>query len=183
MKKVVLLIVIFIFSYLILDAQNVGIGTNSPDASAKLEILSKSKGLLIPRMTKADKSDIASPATGLLIYQTNGVEGFYLFNGVDWVRLVDEENRVKKLNDLFDAKSDIDGSDNYSSLFLGLDAGLNDDGSNNNNIGIGLEAISANTAGSNNLAVGIEALNQNTIGSENTALGKLALNGNKANNR
>lgn len=43
----------------------VGIGTNNPNASAKLDISSTSKGLLPPRMTTADRDAITTPATGL----------------------------------------------------------------------------------------------------------------------
>ena len=49
----------------------VGIGTTTPDASAQLEIVSDKKGLLIPRMDQAAKSAIVSPATGLMVFQTD----------------------------------------------------------------------------------------------------------------
>lgn len=63
----------------IVNGGNVGIGTTSPNASAILQTDSTSKGFLAPRMTAAQKSAISSPATGLLIYQTDGVEGFYVY--------------------------------------------------------------------------------------------------------
>lgn len=66
----------------------VGIGTNVPDASAQLEILSTSKGLLIPRMSLLQRNDINNPANGLLIYQTNSSPGFYFYNNGQWQRLV-----------------------------------------------------------------------------------------------
>jgi len=69
----------------------VGIGTTTPDASSQLEIVSTGKGLLIPRMTAAQLGGIASPATGLLVYQTDGVTGFYYNTGTpgtpNWVLL------------------------------------------------------------------------------------------------
>src|SRR5215216_231137 len=55
------------------------------DPSAMLDIVSSSKGLLAPRMTAAQKLAIATPATGLLIYQTDGTTGFWYFNGATWV--------------------------------------------------------------------------------------------------
>jgi hypothetical protein len=58
-------------------AQNVGIGTLTPDASAMLEIASSSGGVLLPRLTSAQRLGIAAPATGLLVYQTDGAAGFY----------------------------------------------------------------------------------------------------------
>lgn len=64
-----------------------GIGTTSPNASSLLEMSSTSKGFLAPRMTFAQRNAIASPATGLLIYQTNNTPGFYVFNGIAWTAL------------------------------------------------------------------------------------------------
>ena len=68
-----------------------GIGTTTPDASAKLEIAATNKGLLIPRMTLTQKGNITSPANGLLVYQTDGVNGFYVNTGTSaspvWTRI------------------------------------------------------------------------------------------------
>ena len=67
-------------------AQNVAINTDGsqPNASALLDVKSSSKGLLIPRMTSVEKAAIASPANGLLIYQTDATPGFYFYNGTAW---------------------------------------------------------------------------------------------------
>ena len=62
-------------------AQNVGIGTNTPNASAVLDLTSTTKGLLIPRMTSAQRAAIVTPATGLLVYQTDGTPGLYYNTG------------------------------------------------------------------------------------------------------
>jgi hypothetical protein len=48
----------------------VGIGVTSPNASAKLEISSTTQGVLFPRMTTTQRGNIASPADGLVIYNT-----------------------------------------------------------------------------------------------------------------
>jgi len=48
----------------------VGIGTTSPNASAKLQLDSTTKGFLPPRMTTTQRNAIASPAAGLMIYNT-----------------------------------------------------------------------------------------------------------------
>lgn len=68
----------------------VGIGTNFPHNSAQLEVQSTSKGLLTPRMTMAQRNNIATPQTGLIIYQTDAITGFYLYDGVSWIRLMQE---------------------------------------------------------------------------------------------
>ena len=60
---------------------NVGIGIIDPALSAKLDISSTTQGLLTPRMTAAQRTAIASPAEGLLVYQTNVPAGFYFYKG------------------------------------------------------------------------------------------------------
>ncbi len=57
---------------------------SNPDASAMLDVKSVDKGILIPRMSLSQKNAIPSPATGLLVYQTDGTPGFYFFNGSAW---------------------------------------------------------------------------------------------------
>jgi len=145
-------------------AQNVGIGTTTPDNSAQLDLSSTGKGLLIPRMNKVQRDAIASPATGLLVYQTDSTPGFYYYSGI-WTLL-----SVSKINDLSDAKSDDDGSEDGSSIFLGINAGAVDDGANRRNVGIGFESLKENTFGSRNTAVGYISLTSN-MGSYNTAIG------------
>ncbi|MEJ5267693.1 MAG: hypothetical protein WHW07_07825 [Bacteroidales bacterium] len=62
------------------------LGTNT-DASAMLDVSSTNSGVLIPRMTQAQRDAISNPATGLVIYQTNNNPGFYYYDGINWVRL------------------------------------------------------------------------------------------------
>ena len=85
MKKFLTLILLLIVPA-ISFAQNVGINADgsTPDGSAMLDVKSTNSGILIPRMTEAQKNDIYSPATGLMVYQTNGTPGFYYYNGSDW---------------------------------------------------------------------------------------------------
>jgi hypothetical protein len=61
-----------------------GIGITSPDPSSLFDVVSTTKGILIPRMTLAQRNAIAIPSTGLLIYQTNSTPGFYYYNGSAW---------------------------------------------------------------------------------------------------
>ncbi len=82
-------------------AQSVAINStgSSPDASSILDLTSSSKGVLIPRVSLTsltDASTITSPATSLLIYNTNAAitngKGYYFNNGTpaspSWVKLV-----------------------------------------------------------------------------------------------
>jgi hypothetical protein len=60
---------------------------DAPDASAALDIQSTTKGFLVPRMLEAQRTSIATPATGLLVYQTNSVSfpvGFWYYDGTTW---------------------------------------------------------------------------------------------------
>ncbi|MBL0358625.1 MAG: hypothetical protein IPP72_17965 [Chitinophagaceae bacterium] len=71
-------------------SQSVSINNNGAiaDSTAMVDISSTTKGLLIPRMTAQQKTYIASPASGLLVYQTDGDPGFYYYNGTSWFLLV-----------------------------------------------------------------------------------------------
>ncbi|KYG65693.1 hypothetical protein AZI86_01050 [Bdellovibrio bacteriovorus] len=62
---------------------NVGIGTASPNTSAALDVSSTSKGVLMPRMTTAQRNAIASPASGLHIYNTD-TKRLEFFDGSNW---------------------------------------------------------------------------------------------------
>ena len=82
MKFQILFILIFcsLFSY----SQNVGVGTNTPHTSAALEVKDSARGILIPRMTTTQRTSIASPAEGLMVYQTDGSKGFWYYDGTIW---------------------------------------------------------------------------------------------------
>lgn len=71
----------------------VGINTNSPDPSAALDIQSTTGGLLIPRLSEAQKNAITSPANGLMIYQTNQASGFYFYDGNNWKLLSSDSSQ------------------------------------------------------------------------------------------
>jgi hypothetical protein len=88
-------IVIIAFGLVFLSGNaQTGIGTSTPDASAKLDVSATNKGLLPPRVTLTSGSDvttITSPATGLLVYNTgNNValqSGYYYWNGTNWATI------------------------------------------------------------------------------------------------
>lgn len=63
--------------------QSVGINTDgsAADNSALLDVKSTDRGMLIPRMTEAQRLAIANPATGLMVYQTNNTDGFWVNKG------------------------------------------------------------------------------------------------------
>jgi hypothetical protein len=100
MKHVFVLIFYFFFSITIASAQT-GIGTTTPNASAKLDVNSIDKGFLPPRVALtatnvfAPITGTSSAASGLLVYNTqtsgsipnNVVPGYYYWNGSSWVQI------------------------------------------------------------------------------------------------
>jgi hypothetical protein len=113
-----ILVVCYLFCGSSLFAQNVGIGTVSPNNSAQLDVQSNSKGFLLPRMSTAERNAIASPALGLLVFDTDK-NCFLLFDGATWNALAFvNENKVPlqgrqpldaTANQYFGSKVDISG--------------------------------------------------------------------------
>ena len=93
LRMIIIMILLQIpFCHLLFAQGGVGIGTTLPDPSSRLEINSNSGGMLIPRMTKVQRNSIVNPATSLVIYQTDGIAGFYSNMGTSsnpaWVQLL-----------------------------------------------------------------------------------------------
>jgi len=88
-----LLLIISVAISIATSAQ-MGIGVSEPDASAQLEVASVSRGLLMPRMTLAQRDAIASPAISLMIYQTDNHAGYYFYTGSEWTRLGSAANAI-----------------------------------------------------------------------------------------
>ena len=94
--------VLFITAFITLQVEaQTGIGTTTPNASAKLEVASTTQGFLPPRVALT-ATNVFSPivgtssaATGLLVYNTaiagtapnNVVPGYYYWNGTIWVQI------------------------------------------------------------------------------------------------
>jgi len=89
MRKYFMLLIICCAAMINGVAQNVRInaGAAPVEASALLDINSTDKGILIPGMTSGERSAIAHPAKGLLVFQTDGTAGFYYYDGQLWLSL------------------------------------------------------------------------------------------------
>lgn len=84
--KVVLSAMVIAFLMMGLETvAQVGIGTTNPDASSMLDIQSTTKGVLIPRMTTAQRTAI-SAATGLLVFDSTS-QSFWFYSGGLWAEL------------------------------------------------------------------------------------------------
>ncbi len=196
MKHYITLILFSICIISVLDAQNVGIGTTTPDPSAMLDITSTDKGILIPRV---DRTAISSPAHGLLIFD-NSTSSFWYYNDAwinldkgipafisdadfdtkvfveqtpddDIIRFYSEGTEYLRIN----PSGRIDVLNTGNSVYIGENAGMVDDASDNQNIGIGTNSMSLNTTGQHNTALGHKTLDKNQIGNSNTALGHQSL--------
>ena len=131
-------------------------------------------------MTASQKTAISSPATGLLIYQTDGTAGFYYYTGSAWISLTSSSVAVTGLDGLSDAK--VGGTDFSNSLLVGHQTTgvLN---AANDNTGVGIEAMRSISSGINNTAIGASALYSNNTGLHNTATGYYALYANNTGQR
>ncbi len=140
---------------------HIGINTQTPNASAALDIASTTSGILIPRMTKAERDAISSPATGLMIYQTDNTPGFYYYDGSAWASSVG----AKSINDLSDAYTD------GSTYFIGYRTGSYPSGTSKN-IVLGQNALGFMGSGDANIAIGHEVGGLFDGGSNNIMIGK-----------
>ncbi len=161
-------------------AQNVGIGTTAPDASSLLELKSTTRGFLPPRMTAAEKALVAAPKAGLMIYQTDGSKGLYIYTGTAWESVANAGTvltgwSVTGNTGTNPATSFIGTTDNQPLKFRvnNLPSGLID--YNNLNVGLGAKALSTNIGGVENTAVGHTALALGTNGNSNSAFGVASL--------
>lgn len=72
---------------------SLGIGTAAPSSTAILDLTSTTKGLLPPRMTTAQRDAIASPATGLTIYNTT-TSRLEVRNSTAWSAYVSQDDKA-----------------------------------------------------------------------------------------
>jgi hypothetical protein len=98
--KGMIISMLFCCATFITNAQNVGIGTTTPDPSSALEIRSTNKGLLLPRVN--DTSSIADPAKGLAVFSLRNNK-IWFYNGNRWQQSVSNTGGMDsiwyKLND------------------------------------------------------------------------------------
>lgn len=203
MKNLISVISIVLFCHIAIQssAQNIGINDDgsTPNASAILDIKATNKGLLIPRLSDAQMNAVASPANGLLIFNSSH-NSFWFRQGGVWVELLSDH-----VNELVDAdgdtkvqveesadediiRMDISGTEALvlskssngelliensigNSLTLGRNAAVNmiSNCLRNTTIGIGAGQFANNT--SNNVFVGYMAGRHQPFGSRNTFLG------------
>jgi trimeric autotransporter adhesin len=168
-----------------------------PDNSAMLDVKSTIKGILLPRMTMAQRNAIVSPAAGLMIYQTDNTPGFYYNSGtsavpawvisgtgsgwgltgnagtsgaLNFIGTTDNQALRFRINNTWAGEL----NPTTANVYLGTGAGQTNT-TGNSNVAIGEHSLFFNTTGGYNAATGYYSLNFNTTGSDNSALGAYAL--------
>ena len=86
MKQVKHLLFAFLLITTVSIQAQVGIGTTTPAATAQLDVSSTTKGFLPPRMTTTQRDAIASPAAGLIIFNTT-TNGLEIKTSLGWILL------------------------------------------------------------------------------------------------
>ena len=176
------------------QAQSMGIGTNTPDTSARLEIKSDKKGILLPRISNVQV--ISSPVKGLLAYDST-LNDLMINKGNEtipsWTSLSNESSSWSLTgnagtNPLVNFLGTT-GDDRLVFKIRGRFGGTIDSLKNNTafgfkadqhqpiggNTAFGFYSLSSNVEGNNNTAFGTEALWYNTHGDRNIAIGSAAL--------
>ena len=194
--------ILLMLGYINAKAQNVGIGTSTPDSSAILDINSSNKGVLIPRSTLAITGSLPVPGKGLMFYDTirnqliintgntlfpnwqnGGNASAWSLTGntgtqpaVHFIGTTDNHPLQFKLNNQWSGVVD----SSTQSTYLGYQTGKNAAGTIGNTA-FGVRALGTNFKGTGfNTAIGAEALKSNTTGYFNTAIGTSALINNQS---
>jgi len=205
MKKIILLLTIIIASASAFAQVAINTDGSNPNASAMLDVKSIDKGMLVPRMTSAQRTAISSPANGLLVYDTN-TQSFWFYQNSAWKELragnipglsdADGDTKIgvevtpdedvirfysKNVNSFSMDSMRIEPAGN--SAFFG--AGTGGLFTDRYNIAIGDSALHNNGSASTdindskfNIAIGSMALYNNSRGIYNTAVGSYALSQN-----
>ena len=178
MRQNILLFLMLFFFTTKLFAQSVAINTDgsAANSSSLLDIKSSTKGLLIPRMTTAQRTAIATPAKGLMVFDITS-NTFWFYNGTAWTVLSAGGNGWNLTGNAATNPSTnfIGTTDNQPLRFRVNNAWAGEIHPTSGNVFFGLGAGQSNTIGQSNTAVGDHALNANTEGKFNSAYGYYAL--------
>jgi hypothetical protein len=187
MRKIMLCLLVMAQCYLV-NAQSFAINTDgsTANASALVDIKSTDKGMLIPRMSKAQKNAITTPATGLMVFQDAPDSiGFYYYNGTGWLWLA-TASATTGWSTTGNAGTDtaihfIGTTDNMPLRFKQNNGWVGQFDTNKENVFFGGATGQNNTTGIRNTAIGDSALAAQSYNpggnylSDNTAIGSKAL--------
>ena len=170
----------------------VGIGTLIPNSSALLDLSSTSKGLLLPRMTTAQRNNIVSPVQGLLVFDNN-TESLWYRNSASWKELGGSSGSGGSFIQDSDGNTKVETERNPNEDKIRFSLGSNEslvltrskDSSwtrlyfpnNDGNIAIGENTLLKRGTNENvhNVAIGNDVLSENESGNINLGVGNSVL--------
>ncbi len=177
MKNIPFLIALLFFAKISFAQVAINTTGASADPSAILDVSSTTKGLLIPRMTTAQRTAIAAPIKGLIVFD-NDTNSFWYFYGTLWASIsgggvsgwgltgnAGTEDGTNFIGTLDDAPFNIRVNNEKAGRIDRLKY----------NTFFGYQAGKENTTGFQKTATGMYSLLSNTIGSSNTANGYASL--------
>ncbi len=157
---------------------------NNADGSAMLDVSDTTRGFLAPRLTQTQRLLISSPATGLLVYQTDMSKGFYYYTGSSWERVTGDlwEDTGTSLNPFGINTNKLQVASDTANLYgfycnmntgpiWGYGASFSHTNSNFNGVGVYVKAKftgSENNGYTKGLVVESESTTQDQIGIESS---------------
>lgn len=200
MKTSILTLFVILFGLGINAQVAINEDNSNPDSSAMLDVKSTDKGILVPRMTTTQRTGIASPADGLLVFDSE-MGSFWFYSNSQWIELKDAANNHALSDADGDTRIDVEKTANddtirfetagveyfrmnqgrlgiYNtgqSVFIGEGAGDNDDFTYNQNVFIGYWAGNSNTTGKFNTSIGYRSFRINKTGNHNVSIGPYSL--------
>src|SRR5688572_22015757 len=141
-------------STILVTAQNIAINIDGTpaDATAILDVKSTTQGLLIPRMTTAERNAIVSPAEGLLVFDIT-TQGFQYYTGGAWNNLSSGWS-LNGNTGTNPANHFIGTRDNQPLKFRVNNFPAGGIDHNNFNVSLGQVSLFLNTTGQHNIAIG-----------------------------
>jgi hypothetical protein len=94
----IIIVTFLIFLSRVGQSQRIGINTQNPEISSVLDIQSDSLGILIPRLDSLNIRSISDPAQSLLVFQTDGQQGYYYFDGNIWKNLSNSNINIELID-------------------------------------------------------------------------------------
>lgn len=149
----------------------VGVGSASaPPSDALIEFTSTNSGILLPRMTTAQRTSIGTPSDGLFLYDTDK-SSVYLYNGTNWFpltrTLIDDTNVL-----IGEGAGDAVAATHDSNVYIGKNAG-NLNGADDNTV-VGSGSLPIAVSNPRNTVVGANSAVLVTTGCDTTIMGALS---------
>ncbi len=169
------------YDFVVNRAGSVGIGTDSPNASAILDLSSITRGMLFPRMTQAQRTGIAAPADGLAVYETDVTPGIWIRVAGAWQApggggggVILNPNGTLRTTLVGTTVGGLLNSSNINNTFVGFNTGVATTGSGfqgRDNTFVGAGAGENNSIGHSNVVLGSQAGQAITTGNNIIAIG------------